>query len=196
MLRSAEIERNTAETQIKISLCLDERRAPVIDTGCGFLDHMLTLFASHGSFALEVKCAGDVHVDYHHTVEDVGIALGKAFAKAAGDKAGICRYGHILLPMDEALILCAADVSGRSHLEFSLALPSSRVGDFDTELVQEFFLGFVRSFPMALHIKSLSGANTHHIIEGTFKAFARVMRCALSEDTALGGAVPSTKGIL
>ncbi len=195
-MRNAVIERNTAETQIRIALSLDEPSASEIDTGCGFLDHMLTLFASHSRFGLTVLCKGDTHVDYHHTTEDVGIALGEAFAKAVGNKAGIVRYGDIMLPMDEALILCAADISGRSHLEFALDLPSAKVGDFDTELVREFFLGFVRAFPMALHLRSMAGVNTHHIIEGAFKAFARVMKAALAIDPTLGGAIPSTKGVL
>ena len=195
-MRNAVITRNTAETQIKIALSIDEYTAPEIGTGCGFLDHMLTLFASHGRFGLSVDCTGDTYVDYHHTVEDIGIALGQAFAEAVGDKAGIYRYGDIMLPMDEALILCAVDISGRAHLEFGLDLPAAKVGDFDTELVREFFLGFVRAFPMALHIKSMAGVNTHHIIEGGFKAFARVMKKALAIDPTLGGAIPSTKGVL
>lgn len=195
-MRNAVIERNTAETEIRIALSLEEFSAPEIDTGCGFLDHMLTLFASHSRFGLTVLCKGDVHVDYHHTVEDVGIALGEAFAAAVGDKAGIVRYGDIMLPMDEALVLCAADISGRAHLEFGLDLPAQKVGDFDTELVREFFLGFVRAFPMALHLRSMAGVNTHHIIEGAFKAFARVMKAALAIDPTLGGAIPSTKGVL
>lgn len=195
-MRNAVIERNTAETQIKIALNLDEFAVPEIDTGCGFLDHMLTLFGSHSRFGLKVDCKGDTYVDYHHTVEDVGIALGQAFAEAVGDKAGICRYGDIMLPMDEALILCAVDISGRAHLEFGLDLPAAKVGDFDTELVREFFLGFVRAFPMALHIRSMAGVNTHHIIEGGFKAFARVMKQALAIDPTLAGAIPSTKGVL
>jgi len=195
-MRNAVIERNTAETQIKIALSLDEAATAEIDTGCGFLDHMLTLFGSHSRFGLKVECKGDTHVDYHHTVEDVGIALGEAFAKAVGNKAGIVRYGDIMLPMDEALILCAVDISGRAHLEFGLDLPAAKVGDFDTELVREFFLGFVRAFPMSLHLKSMAGVNTHHIIEGAFKAFARVMKAALAIDPTLNGAIPSTKGTL
>lgn len=195
-MRTSVIERNTAETKIKIALNIDEAAPSEIATGCGFLDHMLTLFASHSRFGLKVECEGDTYVDYHHTVEDVGIALGQAFAEAVGNKAGIVRYGDIMLPMDEALILCAADISGRAHLEFGLDLPCAKVGDFDTELVREFFLGFVRAFPMALHLKSLAGVNTHHIIEGAFKAFARVMKQALAIDPTLNGAVPSTKGVL
>jgi len=195
-MRNAVIERNTAETQIRIALSLDEYSAPEIDTGCGFLDHMLTLFASHSRFGLTALCKGDIHVDYHHTTEDVGIALGQAFAEAVGDKAGIVRYGDIMLPMDEALILCAADISGRAHLEFALDLPSAKVGDFDTELVREFFLGFVRAVPMALRLRSMAGVNTLHIIEGAFKAFARVMKAALAIDPSLAGAIPSTKGVL
>ncbi len=195
-MREATVERNTAETRITVALSLDGYSAPEIATGCGFIDHMLTLFAAHGRFGLCISCKGDTHVDYHHTVEDLGITLGQAFAEAVGDKAGICRYGDIILPMDEALVLCAADISGRTHLEFALDLPAEKVGDFDTELVREFFLGFVRAFPMTLHLRSLSGVNTHHIIEGTFKAFARVMRAALTVDPALGGEIPSTKGSL
>ncbi len=195
-MRSAEINRKTAETDISLSLCLDEAYPSEIATGCGFLDHMLTLFAKHGSFGLKVKCKGDVEVDYHHTVEDVGICLGKAFSEALGDMAGINRYAHTVLPMDEALILTAVDVSGRSLLCFSLEGMASRVGDFDTELVEEFFTAFVRTAGVTLHIRSMAGINTHHIIEGTFKSFARSMKAAVAIDPANAGQIPSTKGVL
>lgn len=195
-MRCAVVKRTTKETDIDIALTLEGTGKSTIDTGCPFMDHMLTLFASHGSFDLEVKCAGDVEVDYHHSVEDVGIALGEAFTKALGDKKGIKRYGDTVLPMDEALILTAIDISGRSFFAYSLGIPQPRVGNFDTELVSEFFWGFVRNCPCSLHIKKLAGSNTHHIIEGAFKSFARTMREAVSIDEARRDAVPSTKGVL
>ena len=195
-MRNAEIIRKTAETDITLSLELDGTGRSEINTGCGFLNHMLTLFSAHGRFDLNISCKGDTDVDDHHTVEDIGIALGQAFAKALGDKKGITRYGNMILPMDEALILCAVDLSGRDHLGYSVEIPMQKVGTFDTELVREFFLGFVRNCPCALHFKQFSGVNSHHIIEGAFKAFGRAMKQAAAIDPALGNAVPSTKGLL
>lgn len=195
-MRGAVVKRTTKETDIEITLELDGSGKSKIDTGCPFLDHMLTLFASHGLFDLEVKCRGDVEVDYHHSVEDIGIALGEAFTKALGDRRGIKRYGDTILPMDEALILTAVDLSGRAYLAFSLGIPTARVGMFDTELVSEFFWGFVRNCPSSLHIKKMAGSNTHHIIEGAFKSFARTMREAVSIDEARRDEIPSTKGVL
>lgn len=193
-MRKAEIKRDTAETKIVLSLCLEGGERS-IDTGCGFLDHMLELFAAHGRFGLTLKCQGDVNVDYHHTTEDVGICLGRAFAEALGDKAGIARYGDITLPMDEALILCAVDISGRAHLGYDMAVPTEKVGDFDTELAKEFFLGFVRSAAMTVHFKQLAGENSHHILEGAFKAFGRALSKACRVEDGAGG-IPSTKGVL
>ena len=168
-MRSAGIKRKTTETEIDLRLELDGSGKKEIDTGCGFLDHMLELFARHGRFDLKVICRGDTHVDYHHTTEDIGIVLGEAFAEALGDKRGIVRYADIILPMDETLMICAADISGRAYLGYQVEIPSPTVGDFDTELVNEFFLGFVRKSEMTLHFKQLAGENTHHIIEGMFK---------------------------
>ena len=195
-MRTAEIIRKTAETDIMLTLALDGSGKAEIATGCGFLDHMLTLFAHHGSFDLSVRCQGDTWVDDHHTVEDVGICLGQAFAKALGDKKGIIRYGNFILPMDESLILSAVDISGRSYLGFDLQIPTFKIGTFDTELVEEFFLAFVRQCPMSLHIKKLAGSNSHHIIEGAFKSAARSMRDAVKIDEAFAEEIPSTKGVL
>ena len=195
-MRTAQIERKTAETNISLRLCLDGKGESDIHTGCGFLDHMLTLFAKHGRFDLMVRCDGDTYVDDHHTVEDVGIALGQAFAKALGEKRGICRYGNMILPMDEALILSAVDLSGRSHLSYQLNVPTQKVGTFDTELVEEFWLGFVRNCDCTLHINSLAGSNSHHIIEGAFKSVGRSMRAAVSIDAAFADDIMSTKGVL
>lgn len=195
-MRKVSLERNTLETKIALSLNLDGTGKSEIDTGVGFLDHMLTLFASHGRFDLTVKCDGDTYVDDHHTVEDIGIALGKAFFDALGDKKGICRYGDIVLPMDETLILAAVDFSGRSHLGFMLDIPAQKVGTFDTELVEEFFLGFVRPAACSLHIRKLDGKNSHHIIEGAFKAVGRVLRQAVAIDPLFANEIPSTKGVL
>ena len=195
-MRTASIERKTAETDIRLTLTLEGKGVSEVDTGCGFMDHMLTLFARHGRFDLCVKCTGDTDVDYHHIVEDLGIVLGTAFARALGDKRGIQRYGSCVLPMDEALILTAADLSGRACLGFELPLASPKVGDFDTELVKEFFLGFVRSAACTLHIRELAGENTHHVIEGAFKSFARTMRAAAAMDPEAEGEIPSTKGVL
>ena len=195
-MRTADIKRKTAETDITLSLNIDGKGESKIDTGVGFLDHMLTLFAKHGRFDLVLTCKGDTEVDDHHTVEDIGIALGEAFSKALSDKKGIVRYGDIVLPMDEALILAATDLSGRDFLGYGLDIPAEKVGTFDTELVEEFFLGFVRNAKCNLHIKQLSGVNSHHIIEGTFKAVARVLKQAVSIDENFKDEIPSTKGVL
>ena len=195
-MRTADITRRTAETDITLKLNLDGTGECDIDTGVGFLDHMLTLFAAHGKFDLTVKCEGDTEVDDHHTVEDVGICLGQAFAIALGDKRGICRYGQTILPMDEALILTAADLSGRACLGYALEIPTEKVGTFDTELVKEFFLAFVRCANLTLHIRQLAGENSHHIIEGTFKSVARSLRAAVAVDEKCRDAIPSTKGVL
>lgn len=195
-MRTSEIKRKTAETDIALSLNLDGTGASSVQTGCGFLDHMLTLFASHGRFDLTLSCKGDTYVDYHHTVEDVGIALGEAFYVALGDKRGIHRYGDTVLPMDEALILTAVDFSGRAFLGYLVELPTEKVGDFDTELCEEFWYGFVRKAECALHIRMLSGRNAHHIIEGIFKSAARTLREAVAVDAAFADEIPSTKGVL
>ena len=195
-MRTAEITRKTGETDITLKLNLDGKGESRIDTGCGFLDHMLTLFAKHGRFDLELKCVGDTYVDDHHTVEDVGIALGQAFYDALGDKRGICRYGDTTLPMDEALILTAVDLSGRSCLGYQLEIPAYKVGTFDTELVEEFWLGFVRNCLCNLHIVSLAGTNAHHIIEGAFKSAARSLRKAVAIDPDFAEDIMSTKGVL
>ncbi|MBQ7715383.1 MAG: imidazoleglycerol-phosphate dehydratase HisB [Clostridia bacterium] len=195
-MRCAVVKRTTNETDIDIALTLEGTGKSKIDTGVGFLDHMLTLFASHGSFDLEVKCRGDVEVDDHHSVEDIGIALGEAFSKALGEKRGIKRYGDTILPMDEALILTAIDLSGRCFLSYKLRIPTEKVGTFDTELVSEFFWGFVRACPCALHIRKMAGINSHHIIEGAFKSFARTLKAAVAIDETKRDAVPSTKGVL
>ena len=195
-MREAEIIRRTAETDIRLKLKLDGTGASEIDTGCGFMDHMLTLFARHGRFDLQVKCVGDTHVDDHHSVEDIGICLGQAFAQALGDMGGICRYGSTILPMDEALLLTAVDISGRAHLSFDADTPSQKIGAFDTELVKEFWLGFVRKANVTLHIRKLAGENSHHIVEGMFKSAARPLRAACTVDPSLNGEIPSTKGVL
>jgi imidazoleglycerol-phosphate dehydratase len=195
-MRQAEIIRKTAETDIALTLCLDGDGNGTIDTGCGFLDHMLTLFSRHGSFDLDVKCIGDTQVDYHHTAEDIAICLGDAFKKALGDMKGITRYGSFMLPMDESLILTAVDISGRSYLGYDLDIPTEKVGDFDTELTREFFEAFVRHAGVTLHIKQLAGYNSHHIIEGTFKSFARTMKTAVAIDEKNKDKIPSTKGVL
>lgn len=195
-MRSFDVKRTTCETDIRISLCLDGKGKSHIDTGVGFMDHMLTLFAKHGGFDLDVTCKGDTYVDDHHSVEDIGIALGTAFAGALGDKKGIRRYGSVILPMDEALIIAAVDISGRCHLTFRAEIPTEKVGDFDTELVKEFFLGFVRPFGLTLHILELEGENSHHIIECMFKAVARALRQAVAIDEEFKDEIPSTKGVL
>lgn len=193
-MRTAEITRNTAETNISLSLNLDGTGKADISTGVGFLNHMLTLFAAHGKFDLNLHCVGDYEVDDHHSVEDVGICLGQAFRQALGDKRGITRYGSFLLPMDETLILAAVDISGRSSFNDTLKIPTEKIGTFDTELVEEFFLGFVRNCPMSLHLRQLAGVNSHHIVEGAFKAFGRAMRAAVALDGS--EEIPSTKGVL
>ena len=195
-MRNAEIVRNTAETRITLTLNLDGTGKSEIRTGVGFLDHMLVLFAKHGRFDLTVSCQGDTWVDDHHTVEDVGIALGQAFKMALGDKKGITRYGNMILPMDEALILTAVDLSGRGYLGFDLQIPTQKVGTFDTELVEEFWLGFIRNAEATLHIRKLSGTNSHHIIEGTFKSVGRSLRAAVAIEAAFADEIPSTKGVL
>ena len=195
-MREAEIIRRTAETDIRLALKLDGTGKSAVDTGCGYLNHMLTLFAKHGRFDLEVKCVGDTDVDDHHTVEDIGICLGMAFFEALGDMGGINRYAHIILPMDEALLLTAVDVSGRAHLSYEVDIPTQKIGTFDTELVKEFWLGFVRKANVALHIRQLAGENSHHIVEGAFKSAARSLRAAVAIDPGLNGEIPSTKGIL
>ena len=195
-MRTAEIIRNTNETKISLSLNLDGMGEYMIDTGCGFLNHMLDLFSKHSRIDLNVTCKGDTDVDFHHTAEDIGIALGEAIKEAAGNKAGIKRYGHIILPMDESLILAAVDFGGRAYLGFDAEIPSSKVGEFDTELVEEFFAAFSRSAGFNLHIKKLDGRNSHHIIEGIFKAVARALAIAIEIDPKLEGAIPSTKGVI
>lgn len=195
-MRSAEISRKTAETDITLSLSLDGKGSSEINTGCGFLDHMLALFARHGRFDLTVFCKGDTQVDYHHTVEDIGIALGQAFRQALGDKKGIVRYGDTLLPMDESLILTAVDISGRGGCFFALNIPTQKVGDFDTELCEEFWTAFAREAGVTLHIRQLAGYNSHHIIEGAFKSAARSLKTAVAIDPAFADEVPSTKGVL
>lgn len=195
-MRQAEIARRTAETDITLALTLEGSGKADIDSGCGFLDHMLTLFARHGRFDLSVRCKGDTEVDYHHTTEDIGICLGQAFAKALGEKRGITRYGDTVLPMDEALILSAVDISGRGGAFNTLHIPAPKVGDFDTELCAEFFIAFAREAGVTLHLRQLAGSNAHHIIEGCFKSVGRSLRTAVSIDAALDGEVPSTKGRL
>ena len=195
-MRAAEINRKTNETDISLSLCLDGTGVSEIDTGCGFLDHMLTLFAKHARYDLTVRCKGDTNVDDHHTVEDVGISLGQAFYRALGDKRGIVRYGDIILPMDESLILCAVDISGRDYLGYELPIPAWKVGSFDTELCQEFWIAFAREAGITLHIRQLAGENSHHIIEGSFKAVARAIEAAVAIDPRFASEIPSTKGTL
>lgn len=195
-MRTANIHRATAETKITLTLNLDGTGKSEIQTGCGFLDHMLTLFAKHGRFDLNLTCCGDTYVDDHHTVEDIGIALGQAFAAALGDKRGIRRYGDTALPMDESLILTAVDLSGRGCLGYALQIPTAKVGAFDTELVEEFWLGFTRNAACTLHIRQLAGTNSHHIIEGAFKSAARSLRAAVSVDPDCADEIPSTKGVL
>ncbi len=195
-MRTAEIKRVTGETNISLALNFDGTGVSDCRTGCGFLDHMLTLFARHGRFDLTVTCQGDTHVDYHHTVEDIGICFGKAFAQCLGDKRGIVRYGDTTLAMDESLILSAVDISGRGGCYYALNIPAQKVGDFDTELCQEFFAAFARDAGITLHLRQLAGNNSHHIIEGAFKSVARSLKQAVAIDQAFAGEVPSTKGIL
>ena len=195
-MRTASIKRDTKETQIELRLCLDGTGKSEIATGCGFLDHMLTLFARHGDLDLTVTCHGDTEVDYHHSVEDIGICLGQAFTQALGDKRGITRYGQFLLPMDETLVLCACDLSGRDYLGWAVDLPAAKVGDFDTELAKEFWLGFIRNCPGSLHIRELAGENTHHILEAVFKGMGRTLKQAVALDEKHKDEIPSTKGVL
>lgn len=192
-MRRSEVKRETAETKVELSLELDGSGRADVKTGVGFLDHMLTLLALHGGFDLAVSCRGDLEVDGHHSVEDIGLCLGAAIAQALGNKRGINRYGNIILPMDEALILCAVDLSGRSCLRYTAEIPSEKVGDFDTELAREFFQAVANTGLMSLHIRQLDGINSHHIIEGMFKALGRALRQAVQ---VTGGALPSTKGVL
>ncbi len=196
MNRIAEVVRKTAETDIKLKFNVDGSGKSSISTGCGFLDHMLNLFAKHGRFDLEIYCNGDINVDYHHTVEDIGICLGKAFNQALGEKRGIVRYGSMLLPMDESLILSAVDISGRAFLAYETDIQTEKVGDFDTELCEEFWLSFIRNSFCTLHIKKIAGTNSHHIIEGTFKSVARSLRAACKIDEETKNEIPSTKGVL
>ena len=195
-MRASEIKRKTAETDVRLKLSLDGKGIFKIDTGCGFLDHMLTLFTAHSGYDLQVSCKGDVQVDYHHTAEDIAICLGDAFLEALGEKVGITRYGDIILPMDETLILAAVDISGREYLGFDAEIPAYKVGDFDTELCEEFFRAFVRRARVTLHIKKLAGTNSHHIIEGIFKAVGRTLAKATAINPKCADEVPSTKGAL
>ncbi len=195
-MRTVTLTRKTNETDIQCALNLDGTGIYVVQTGCGFLDHMLELFARHGRFDLTLQCAGDLHVDDHHTVEDVGIVLGRAFSEALGNRAGITRYGSCVLPMDEALILAAVDCSGRAWLNFGLSIPTEKVGAFDTELVQEFFIAFARELGAAIHLYQIAGHNSHHIIEAAYKGVARALRDAVAIDPTANGAIPSTKGTI
>ena len=195
-MRRKRIERNTKETQIVLALEIDGTGTYEINTGCGFLDHMMELFARHGRFDLAVECKGDTHVDYHHTAEDIGIALGTAFKEALGDKRGICRYGQFLLPMDEALVMCALDISGRSFVNFDVEIPAQKVGDFDTELVKEFIMALSREMGLTIHFKQFAGENSHHIIEAVFKGMARALRAACAIEEEFADEIPSTKGVL
>lgn len=195
-MRTSTIKRNTEETKIELSLNLDGKGESKIDTGCGFFDHMLTLFSKHSKIDLDVTCKGDINVDYHHTVEDIGIVLGKALLEALGDKKGINRYADTILPMDESLILTAIDISGRSYLGFDVVFPTEKIGDFDTELVEEFFMALTRCAEITLHIKKMAGENSHHIAEGIFKSFARSLRTAIAIDESFKDQLPSTKGVL
>ena len=195
-MRTSKINRKTAETAIALTLNLDGTGAATIDTGCGFLDHMLTLFAKHGRFDLTVTCKGDIAVDDHHTVEDIGIALGTAFKDALGDKKGITRYGSCILPMDEALIVSAVDLSGRGYLAYELNIPTQKVGTFDTEPVWEFWIAFARNAECTLHLRQPAGSNSHHIIEGAFKSAARSLKEAVAIDPTFADEIPSTKGVL
>ena len=195
-MRTANIKRDTRETRIQLALNLDGTGRSGVSTGVGFLDHMLELFARHGDFDLDLTCRGDTQVDFHHSVEDSGICLGRAFAEALGDKRGITRYGQFLLPMDETLVLCAVDLSGRDYLGWAVDLPAAKVGDFDTELAQEFWLGFVRNCPGSLHIRRMAGENTHHILEAVFKGVGLTLKGAVSLDPKHMDEIPSTKGVL
>ena len=195
-MRNATIVRETTETSINMVLNIDGRGVYDVDTGCGFLNHMLELFSRHGRFDLEVKCLGDMHVDAHHTTEDIGIVLGTAFREALMDRRGINRYGYFLLPMDEALIAAAVDISGRAYVGYDVNIPTEKVGDFDTELVKEFLLAFSRSLGANIHVRQLAGENSHHIIEGIFKALARAMKEAVAYEEGFENEIPSTKGTI
>ena len=195
-MRTSTINRKTAETDISLTLNLDGSGASAIDSGCGFLDHMLTLFARHGGFDLTLTCKGDIYVDDHHTVEDIGICLGKALTEALGDKRGITCYGDIILPMDETLILSAVDISGRGGCYVDMSIPTEKVGTFDTQLCEEFFIALAQNGGLTLHIRQLAGRNSHHIIEGTFKSVARSLAKAVSIDEKNADKIPSTKGLL
>lgn len=195
-MRTSEISRKTKETDITLSLNIDGEGGASVNTGCAFLDHMLTLFGAHGGFDLDIECKGDTEVDYHHTAEDVAICLGTAFKTALGDKRGIRRYGDKVIPMDEALILSAVDFSGRCHLNYDLFIPEEKIGDFDSELVEEFFRAFTRAAECSLHLLMLAGSNSHHIAECAFKSAARSIREACEKDVKSEGKIPSTKGVL
>lgn len=195
-MRQANIQRKTAETDITLKLTIEGTGVSDVETGCGFLDHMLTLFSRHGRFDLTLRCQGDTQVDYHHTVEDIGIVLGQAFAEALGDKKGINRFGSIVLPMDEALVVCAVDLSGRCTLRYNMYIPTPKVGDFDTELGEEFFLAFARGAAATVHIRQLDGTNSHHILEAAFKGMGRALRQAAAIDPEAKDEIPSTKGVL
>ncbi len=195
-MRTSRINRKTNETEIKLSLDIDGSGSYQINTGCGFLDHMMELFARHGRFDLSIECRGDSHVDDHHTTEDIGISLGQAFKAALGEKRGICRYGSMLLPMDETLVLCGLDISGRAYLNFDVEIPTQKVGTFDTELVKEFMTAFSREMGLTLHFKQMAGENSHHIIEAVFKSLARALSQAAAIDTRYADEIPSTKGVL
>lgn len=195
-MRQGEIARRTGETDIALKLNLDGSGRSRLDTGVGFLDHMLTLLAKHGRLDLDVTCRGDTQVDDHHSVEDIGIAFGAALRAALGERRGVCRYAHAVLPMDEALILCAVDLSGRAMLCCDLSFPTEKIGTFDTQLVEEFLLAMVREAGITLHVRQLAGVNSHHIAEGVFKALARCLRQAAAIDPAAAGEIPSTKGVL
>ena len=195
-MRKGEITRNTTETEIKLSIDIDGTGKNQIDTGVGFLDHMLELFARHSKIDLEIHCKGDIHVDSHHSVEDIGICLGTVFSQALGDARGICRFSDVTMPMDEALVLCAVDISGRSHLSLDVKLPDRSVGAMDTELFEEFLQAFVRKAGLTIHIRMLEGKNAHHILEACFKALARALRAAVKIDEEFGDEIPSTKGVI
>ena len=195
-MRTANCKRDTNETKISLYLNLDGTGVAAVNSGCGFLNHMLELFARHGDFDLTVDCDGDTDVDFHHSVEDIGIVLGQTFTQALGDKRGISRYGQFLLPMDETLVLCACDLSGRDYLGWAVELPSAKVGDFDTELAKEFWLAFVRGCPASVHIRELAGENTHHILEAVFKGMGRALKMAVAPDEKHANEIPSTKGVL
>ena len=195
-MKYGEIKRKTAETDIVLGLNIDGTGKSTIDTGCGFLDHMLVLFAKHARFDINIQCLGDTNVDYHHTTEDIGICLGEAFSAALGDKKGINRYGNMILPMDEALVLTAVDISGRAYLAYDVEMPTEKTGDFDTELIKEFWLAFIRKSQITMHIKMLAGENSHHIAECIFKSVARALKSAVETDARYKDEIPSTKGVL